>query len=214
MELIYHTLATYNAVGARFDDLALLQIIEANHAQDTILNQFRGHLHFDNHIAQGRAYVEAERRNMGRLAATTDAGALLRAAFGRLCHTTQDFYAHTNYIRLWLACHGGFDHTLPADIDALDASLMNHPDLRTGTFFLWRDWVYHVPGINRYARRIHVPAGSHEAMNLDAPTRGPEFAYAFRAACQRTQHEYQLAVQTIRDAAGASALESFHRAPL
>jgi hypothetical protein len=214
MDLVYHTLATYKAVGSCFDDLALLQVIEANHAQDSLLNQLRGHLHFDNQVAPGWAYVEAERANVSGSAAEGDPGSVLRAAFGRLCHAVQDFYAHTNYVRLWLAENGGLGETIPAGIDALDVSLMDHPDLRAGSFCLWRDWVYYVLGIKHLARRIGVPAGSHEAMHLDSPARGPEFAYAFAAACQRTQYEYQLAVQTIKEAGSESALDSFRRAGL
>jgi hypothetical protein len=212
MDLVYHALATYKAVGARFGDLALEQVIKANQAQDSLLNQLRGDLHFDNQIAQGRAYVKAERANVVRLAAEGGSGEPARAAFGRLCHAVQDFYAHTNYVRLWLACNGGLDATLPGDVDALDASLLDHPDLRTGSFFLWRDWVYYVPVVKRLARRIRVLPGSHEAMNLDSPTKGPEFAYAFAAACQRTEHEYQLVVQAIGEAGGDGALDMFRRA--
>jgi hypothetical protein len=212
MELLYHTLITCQAVGDVFDPVALAQIIQANHRQDGILNQLRGHLHFDNRIDDGWDYIEAEHASLAELAAGQGSGDLLRAAFGRLVHTAQDFYAHTNYVRLWLAFNGGLNETSPDDIDGLDAGLMRHPELHTGSFVLWRDWVYHVSIVKRLARSLHVPPGSHEAMHLDSPVRGPEFAYAFAAACQRTRHEYQRAAKAILHKGGEDALDRFHQA--
>ena len=98
----------------------------------------------------------------------------------------------------------------PDDIDGLDASLMAHPELHTGSFVLWRDWIYYMPLVKRLARRLYVPVGSHEEMHLDSPDRGPEFAYAFAAACRRTQYEYQRAARAILQAGGEDALDRFH----
>jgi hypothetical protein len=212
MELVYHTLITCQAVGDRFDPAGLAQIIRANHGQDGTLNQLRGHLHFDNRIDDGWDYIEAEHANLAKLAAEQGSGDSLRAAFGRLTHAAQDFYAHTNYVRLWLALKGGLNETSPDDIDVLDAGLMGHPELCTGSFVLWRDWVYHVPVVKRLVRGLHVPPGSHEAMHLDSPARGPEFAYAYAAACQRTRHEYWRAAKAILHKGGEGALGRFHHA--
>jgi hypothetical protein len=212
MELLYHTLITCEAVGDVFDPVAMAQIVRANHRQDGILNQLRGNLHVDNRIDGGLAYIEAEHASLAELAARQKSGNLQRAAFGRLVHTAQDFCAHTNYVRLWLASNGGLNETSPGDIDGLDADLMRHPELRTGSFVLWRDWVYHVPAVKRLARSLYVPSGSHEAMHLDSPARGPEFAYAFAAACQRTRHEYQRAAQVVLRQGGEDALYRFHHA--
>jgi len=210
MELLYHTLITCKAVGDRFDPAALAQIICANHRQDGILNQLRGCLHFDNRIADGLAYLETQHAQIEALASGQGAGESLRAAFGRLAHTAQDFYAHTNYARLWLARNGGLGETSADDIDALDVDLVAHPELRTGSFMLWRDWVYYVPLVKHLIRRLYVPSGSHEEMHLDSPDRGPEFPYVFAAARQRTQHEYQRAAGAILRAGGENALDRFH----
>ncbi|MCJ7550446.1 MAG: hypothetical protein MUQ30_12275, partial [Anaerolineae bacterium] len=85
----------------------------------------------------------------------------------------------------------------------------NHPDLRTGTFVLLRDVIYYIPIIGALWRRIYVPSGSHEAMNLDSPERGWKFPYALVAALWRTQHEYERAAQAVRDAGEESALGKF-----
>lgn len=214
MELVYHTLITCKAVGGVFDPMALAQIVRANHRQDGILNQLRGHLHFDNRIDDGWDYIEAEHAHLAELVAGQGSGDLQRAAFGRLVHTAQDFYAHTNYVRLWLASNGGLSGTSPEGIDGLNAGLMVHPELHTGSFVLWRDWVYYVPGVKRLMRSLYVPSSSHEAMHLDSPARGPEFAYAFAAACQRTRHEYRRVAQVVLRGGGEGALDTFRTTSL
>lgn len=210
MELEYHSAVTCEAIGEHFDQTALNQIIEANFSQDSGLNQLRLEIHFDNNlIPKSLAYIYAEHARIVALAAQPAGGPAQRAALGRLCHTVQDFYSHSNYVDLWLAANGGLATTTPADIDGLDDTLLNHPDLITGNFYLWRDLVFHIPGIRHIARRIYIPPGSHEAMNLDTPAKGPHFAYSLVAACQRTRHEYRRASKAVLAAGGQTALARF-----
>jgi len=211
METQYHAGVTRAALNDHFGPDALEEIIAANLAQDALQNQLgsKAHFHFDNNkIAESLAYVEDLHAQIVELAAAGDHGSGQRAALGRLCHTVQDFYAHSNYVDLWLAGQG---QPVPAAdaIDALIPELLNHPDLRTGTYVVLRDLVYSVPIVGALWRRIYVPPGSHEAMNLDSPDRGWKFAYAMTAARQRTVVEYQRTVQAIRDAGGESAMREF-----
>lgn len=212
MDLKYHQQITRRALGAYFDEKALAQIVAANLWQDSPWNQFpnRSYLHFDNNkIAEGLAYVLSEHASIIQMVAGGGKGAAQRAAFGRLCHTVQDFYAHSNYVDLWLRAHGGLQRTQPTQIDGLDPRFLWHPDLKTGTFQIARDFVYYIPLAGWLFRRYRLDPDSHEAMHLDSPQRGPRFAYAFVAACRRTQYEYMRLVGVLAEVGGKEALCEF-----
>ncbi|MBI3241562.1 MAG: hypothetical protein HYZ49_04630 [Chloroflexi bacterium] len=203
----YHIAVLTETIGSHFSPAALGQIIEANLGQDRGLNQLKWHVHFDNcAFAKGRAYVEEQHA----LIAGTDDPAIMRAAFGRLSHAIQDFYSHSNYVDLWLESNGGFANTCPEDINGLDPALLNHPGLTSGYFYLWRDIIYYLPIVDRFAKKHLVFPGSHEAMNLDAPSTGPKFPYSIIAAKQRTLSEYQRATQAL----GPERAARFHGALL
>ena len=188
----YHAQLLAETLAAYFSPLALEHITRANVAQDDLLNQLRPELHFDNcRFAEALAYIEAQHRC---LAQATDS-ALRWAAFGRLTHTAQDFYAHSNYVDLWLNARGS--PARPDNIDGLDPQLLTHPDLRSGYFHLWRDFIYYLPGLKRFAKKYLVFKASHEALNLDDESRSPKFAYAMAAARQRTLAEYQRALHAL-----------------
>jgi hypothetical protein len=213
MESQYHIQLLTETVGNFFSPRALEEIIRANLGQDALRYQLGGypHYHFDNNqIAKGWAYVDEEHERIGQLAATKQVDAQ-RAAFGRLTHAAHDFYAHSNYVELWLAAHGGLANTTPDQIDALDPTLLQHPQLRTGSFLLWFDPLYYLPGLRSIIRRLYLRPGSHEAMNLDSPAQGPLFAYAMAAAKQRTLYEYQRVVNTLTTLGGDEALHHFTR---
>ncbi len=204
----YHAQATRQILGNVFDTRALRQIIAANVWQDSLQGLFGAdpHRHFcDPHLARSWAYVEEEHARIVDLVGQPDAGTRQRAAFGRLLHTVQDFYAHTNYVDLWLARMGW-----SRDIDGLDAELVVSPELRVGEWVFWRDSLYYIPLVGSLLRRVWLPAGSHEAMNLDSPAQGPRFALALEAARQRTLVEYRRVVAAIAAAGGQAAVLAFH----
>ena len=97
------------------------------------------------------------------------------------------------------------------EIDGLDQSVLTSPALRTGHFVLWRDLVYYLPLVKDVIRRFYIPPNSHEAMHLDSPERGPNFAYAMAAARQRTAQEYRVAADAVLTVGGSEALDRFHR---
>ena len=159
-------------------------------------NQF-GHpeYHFDdNAFKAGNDYIAAQRRIVLDILQSGGEPNLAWQAFGRLTHAAQDFYAHSNYIRLWAEAGPAGELPEPARVGALDPEILQHPGLQSGKVYLW-DWLAFVPGLYSLACRL-LPEDSHTHMNLDHPGRGPLFPYALAAAVQRTQYEFeQLAAQ-------------------
>ena len=186
-----HEEMTREALGEHFSPRALEIIIAANRKQDAIRGQI-GHdeFHFDNNaIEKGLRYINEQR---GFVLASLLSPGVLSAwiAFGRLTHTAQDFYSHTNYISLWLDQHPGTPPT-PPEIDPVQKSLIRSPNLRSGKIYLPMDALYFVPFLRKFALKL-LPEDSHGKMNLDSPAQGPRFEYARAAAVKRTQHEFDL----------------------
>ncbi|HEY2982269.1 MAG TPA: hypothetical protein VGJ22_13875 [Anaerolineales bacterium] len=193
-----HAEITRQALETHFSARALTAIIAANLGQDALSGQF-GHdeYHFDNNaFEKGRGYIEAQR---SLLFSSLNDGDAARAwsAFGRLTHAAQDFYAHSNYVTLWLARNVDSAQPLtstipaPAKIDPVDPALVTSPDLRSGKLYYPQEAVYFVPGLRKLALSI-LPRDSHAHMNLDSAERGSNFPYAFAAAIKRTQLEFDL----------------------
>jgi hypothetical protein len=209
IELITDTLSSY------FDPQALQQIIDANLGQDAfeyLLGKYPQYHFDDNQIAKSLAYVEQEHSQIVTLASTPGTGTAQRAAFGRLSHAVHDFYAHSNYVDLWLEANDGLINTKAEQIDGLAPTLLSHPQLYSGSFKVWFDSLYYIPGFRPILRKLYLRPDSHEAMNLDDPGQGPKFYYAMVAAKQRTLHEYKRAVDALLAHGGEEALQHFHRA--
>jgi hypothetical protein len=186
-----HEEMTREALGASFSAGALEIIIAANRKQDALPGQI-GHdeFHFDNNaIDKGFRYINEQR---GFVLASLLSPGVLSAwiAFGRLIHTAQDFYSHTNYISLWLDQHNGTPPP-PLEIDPVQKSLLQSPNLRSGKVYLPMDALYFVPFMRNIALKF-LPDDSHGKMNLDSPKQGPRFEYARTAAVKRTQYEFEL----------------------
>lgn len=216
MDSQYHVQLLTEAVGNYFAPHALDEVIAANLGQDALRYQLGAypHFHFDNNeIARGLAYVDEEHAHIGIPAVTDDDPAVTaraqRAAFGRLTHAVHDFYAHSNYVDLWLTEHGGLDATTATQINGLDPVILNHAKLYSGSFLLWFDLLYYVPGLRPMLRKLYLRPGSHEAMNLDTPSQGPEFAYAMVAAHHRTLFEFERARATLHALGGEEAFTRF-----
>ncbi|MFM8320909.1 MAG: hypothetical protein ACKOC5_08350, partial [Chloroflexota bacterium] len=175
------------ALGPHFGPAALQAITAANLQQDRLRGQI-GHpeYHFDDcRFAESYAYIERQERLLF-IALDNGQTALAWAAFGRLIHCAQDFYAHTNYVRLWSAREQAAGRPSgAAHIPPLDPELLGSPRLVSGRVFYRWEILSLLPGLRNYAYR-HAPAGSHTAMNLDHAGRGPFFALAMAAAERRT----------------------------
>jgi hypothetical protein len=186
-----HDEMTREALGSRFSQRALKVILAANRKQDVLSGQM-GHdeFHFDNNaIDAGQRYIAEQRDLVIKSLSSSDTFSAWHA-FGRLTHTAQDFYSHTNYISLWLDQYDGTPPP-PPEVDPVQKSLVESPSLRSGKIYLPMDALYFVPFLRKIALSV-LPHDSHAKMNLDSPVQGPRFAYARAAAIKRTAHEFEL----------------------
>lgn len=190
MLVAQHTAITRRALEPHFGRAALDAILKANARQDSPAGLI-GHpeYHFDDDAFAGRAYMDEQRRMISESLSRGDA-ASARAAFGRLLHTAQDFYAHTDYVTRWLARLEGGTLPPPSEIDPVDPGLLASPDLRSGKVAYLAEVLVLVPGLRRLILP-RLPADSHARMNLDSPASGPLFEYAFEAAVKRTVYEFE-----------------------
>ena len=197
-----HAEVTRRALGERVGRRALDAIVASNVRVDALVNQF-GHdaLHFDNNaFGPGRAYIDEQRALIRPALEHGEAGAAWKA-FGRLTHTAQDFYAHSNYVDLWLACQPNGMRPAAGEIDPLDDSLVENPSLRSGKPYLPLGLLSFVPGVSRLVMPF-MPRDSHARMNLDSAKSGPLFEYAFEAAVKRTKYEFELTNKDFSPALG------------
>ncbi len=185
-----HVEITRSALAGSFSDRALEAIIAANLKQDRLLALI-GHdeYHFDsNAFAQSYAYLEEQHALTVSSLETNDVPSAW-SAFGRLLHTAQDFYAHSNYIDLWLSCQPDGALPTPSEVDPLDEDLIHTRALRSGRLYLPLEALYFVRPLRPLILRI-LPRDSHAWMNLDSPEQGPNFIYALQAAVKRTRIEF------------------------
>jgi hypothetical protein len=186
-----HEEMTREALRANFSPRALEVIIAANRKQDALSNQI-GHdeYHFDNNaIEAGYRYINEQRGFV--LASLLSPGVLSAwVAFGRLTHTAQDFYAHTNYIPLWLDQYDGTPPT-PPEVNPVQKNLIEGSNIRSGKIYFPMDALYFVPFLRKISLAL-LPHDSHGKMNLDSPKQGPRFEYARAAAIKRTRHEFEI----------------------
>jgi hypothetical protein len=176
---------------------ALGVMIRGNVMVDAVWNQFGRHeLHFDDNAFEAAyAYMaEEQARVQTALEAGKTAGAW--RAFGRLTHTAQDFYSHSNYVDLWIACHPDGRVPAPAQIDPFDEDLINSPALRSGRPYMPLGLLSFIPIVGRWFTPL-LPRDSHAHMNLDSAARGPMFEYAFQAAVKRTRLEYDRVARSL-----------------
>jgi hypothetical protein len=190
----FHASITREALSQHFSLGALEAIVAANLSQDNLRGQI-GHdeYHFDNNaFEQSYAFLE-EQRKLTISSLQEDDVLSAWASFGRLTHTAQDFYAHTNYVDLWLSQSDGTSPPPPSEIDPLIDELIHNPDLHSGKLYYPLEIFSFVPVVKNIVIPL-LPKDSHAHMNLDSPTRGKRFAYAFEAAVKRTKREFDKTV--------------------
>jgi len=186
----FHVEMIHLALDDLFSPCALERIITANLYQDRPLGQL-GHdeYHFDNNaFDRSYAYIEEQRASTVSSLMANDAPSAW-SAFGRLTHTAQDFYAHSNYVHLWLARQPVGPPPAPPEIDPLDPRLLHAEALRSGRIYLL-ELLTLIPPFKPLVMPL-LPRDAHGWMNLDSPARGPGFDYAFQAARKRTKLEFE-----------------------
>jgi hypothetical protein len=187
----YHLEIMFGSLGGRFSPCALAEITYANLRQDRLAGQFyHDEFHFDNNaFEKSYAYIEEQRALTVSALVKNDAPSAWHA-FGRLLHTAQDFYAHSNYITLWVSRFDGRPLPASSEVEALDPGLLNSPDLRSGKTYYPFELLYFWRPARKFALSL-LPHDSHAWMNLDSPEQGFKFDYAMQAAIQRTVVEYE-----------------------
>ncbi len=218
MHKTYHIKITRQAIGKSFSPHALETITRANLGQDDLAGQIgRPEFHFDdNKIDAGEAYIAEQRalvmRVLGRDENEDTSITPAWQAFGRLIHAAQDFYAHSNYVRLWVEhdhqMNGAGQSSKADQIDPLDADIITSPNLISGRIYFPWEILSFVPGLEPVMRRL-LPADSHTRMNLDSPKQGPLFEYALAAAIKRTIYETEFTCQEITRGLSTQALARF-----
>jgi len=201
----YHRQILTRAIGARISSRALEVMITGNLDQDSLPNLLRHpEYHFDDNLfAESLASIEDFRQQAARAGQPRQAW----EAFGRLTHIAQDFYAHSNYVALWMA--QAPSSTPPIEsIDGLDPTLLKHPRLVSGKVYFFQEALCYIPGLRPFVKKF-APADSHLAMNLDTPDTGPLFPYALEAATQRTLAEFERTLAFIGEEQGAEAMRAF-----
>jgi hypothetical protein len=194
-----HMAVMHRALDGVFSPGALRSVISANLWVDAPWNQVGHHeLHFDDNAFDAANASIADQRALIRPSLERGQPKIAWRAFGRLTHTAQDFYSHSNYVRLWLARYGNLPLTSPEQIDFADPEIMESPSLRSGRPYLPWGALSFIPGLGPIVDSF-MPADSHARMNLDSAARGPDFQYAFHAAVKRTKHEYGLALRGLSD---------------
>lgn len=187
----YHVEITQQALRELVSAKALEKIVAANIHQDRLSGQF-GHdeFHFDNNaFEKSYAYIEEQRALVIPFLQAND---VLSAwsAFGRLTHTAQDFYAHSNYIDLWISCQPDGAIPTPSEVDPVDADLIDSRALRSGRIYYPLELFSLIKILKPLVLRL-LPRDAHAWMNLDTPEQGPNFTFAFHAAVKRTKFEFE-----------------------
>ena len=208
MEGKYHRQMLNDVLSHHFNKVDLDIITRANLRQDWPRGQLHPEYHFDNStFAESEAFIQ-QQRQIVLDALTVKNRETALAAFGRLLHTRQDFYAHANWVRLQVTQQGGIDDCLPEDIQICPDPLAEK-DLISGNASIPRWLLYRVPLLGPFVKRFYLPPDSHEAMNLDNPKQSPLFAYAMSAATRHTQLEFETLLAEIEEDGGETAVAYF-----
>ena len=216
MNALYHRQITTEALDKLLSTRAVETIIQANLHQDDLKYLLGGypHHHFDNsEFDRTDAYLNEQRAYLLEVIARGERTSAWEA-FGRITHTLQDFYAHSNYVRLWLEKneeHGAAPparHLTPEEIEAQLPELLTSPRLFTARVVLFLEILNMIPFIGPRLRP-YFPPDVHARINLDNPSTGPLFPFAMAAARKRTEEEFKTLAQIIQTRYGARVLQNF-----
>lgn len=187
MKTKYHIEITKKALEKHFSKKALKTIINANIQQDRLKYQVgHDHFHFDGcAFDMGFSYISKQQTQVINDLINDDFD-LARKSFGKLLHSWQDFYSHSNYVRLWREKTG--EHR-PEYINHDDKEIFQDIGLKSGKNYGLIEFIAMIPLISKVIKPL-MPIDSHAQMNLDSPTSGSNFQYAYWAALKRTYDAY------------------------
>ena len=199
MLIPHHREILQEALQNEFSPRALKAITKANARQDYLHGQI-GHdeYHFDNNaLDESYAYIEENRVQL-HIALKDGHVEDAWAAFGRLTHTAQDFYAHSNYIPLWLAQFDAGSAPPASEVIHDDENIIQSPNLHSGKLYYPLELLSFIPILKKYIMP-RLPKDSHAWMNIDSPKQGPIFAYTFTAAVKVTLDEFEKALAGLHE---------------
>ena len=188
---LYHHKITTKALSNYFGKQELNEVIKGNLLQDRPAGQF-GHpeYHFDDsEFVRTYRYLDELRSSIEDKIITGDYISQARFEFGKLTHALQDFYAHTNYIRLWGNKHGVDPTNWDGEIDCQDRDIIQSNELMSGHFYSPWEMITFLPIIGRYFGKL-FPNNSHAMINNNSPNKNPWFPMAFKCAELRTREEF------------------------
>jgi hypothetical protein len=196
MNSYFHTLITIDALGDKFSEDALNEVIKANLMQDSIIGQvFHNEYHYDNNkITLSNTYIKNQKLDCLQAISRSSIKSA-RKAFGRLIHTAQDFYAHSNYAKLYAKFSPSPDLHEPF-FDCLFSEVLNDKDLRSHKVYFPIDHLSIFPFLAKKLRKF-APYDSHLRMNLDTPLSGALFVLVYRLAIKRTCAELNSIISAI-----------------
>ena len=183
METKYHLEITKLALQPHFSETALQIITQANIRQDRLAYMV-GHdyIHFDGSaFAEGFDYLQNQQSQIFESISKRDFQSSQKA-FGRMTHSWQDFYSHSNYVQLWVNKSGEYN---PHKIIPADDDIINHPSLQSGKNYGLVEFLAMLPILSPFLLS-KMPADSHAKMNLDSTKSGEYFLFAYHAALKQT----------------------------
>jgi len=212
MDTPYHIEILKRALGERVSAKALAAMTQANLRQDRPMGWLHPEFHFDDSLFdKAYAYIEENRQQAVNSPNPEEAW----AAFGRLSHAAQDFYAHSNYVALWIESlpapnggEAGDSRLQPSAINALDANILAHPHLISGKVYWPIEALWAIRALQPLVKKW-TPKDSHAWMNLDTPETSPLFPFAIEAAVKRTVVEFERTLALIGETRGEAAMQAF-----
>ncbi|MEK6221456.1 MAG: hypothetical protein N2D54_04340 [Chloroflexota bacterium] len=199
MDSPYHIQLCQEGLGTKFSTRVLQIITSANIRQDGIFTGLVGHpeYHFDSDkFKESKAYIQSQRKIIYASLEDDSKSKLAWEAFGQLLHAAQDYYAHSNYVRLWAERYHPDDLPAIESFNGLNPSLLTHPDLISCKVYYPFEAITYFPRMRPFARKF-LPADSHANMNLDDPGRGPLFPFAMAGSRQATTLELDTLLENI-----------------
>lgn len=198
MLIRHHIAITRQALGAEVGPRALEVILRANAAQDGLRYQLgHDHFHFDNNqFDPSYAYIEEQRALVRTNLQRGDAQSAWRA-FGRMIHTAQDFYAHSDYIPRWLSRFDGRTPPPPPEVDPVSPDIFHDPSLRSGKLYYPLEALAFIPFLKKSILPL-LPPDSHAHMNFDDRDDKGLFDYVFHASVKRTRLEYEKTIALLK----------------
>lgn len=192
MQTKYHIEITRKAIQNYFSESALGTIITANINQDRLIYQIdHDHIHFDGSaFSEGFHYISEQEENIINKMAQKDYKRA-RQAFGRILHAWQDFFSHSNYVKLWIDKH---PQLMPDEIEINDPEILYHTNLKSGKNYGLIELFAMIPLLSGWVK-TRMPSDSHARMNLDSPSSGPEFELAYWAALKASVAAYEQLTQ-------------------